>query len=226
MGTIATRLFTSVQGAGFYHDHLRDAVALLPAGEGRTLIDIGCGPGLLTRLAAAHGYRATGIDADASMIAAATRIARREHSTATFARADARTAPTQFAPADVVAAASLLAVVTDRRATLDALWRCVAPGGLLLIVEATERMTVREARRLLANGLPGRRRHLLTLWASGREGHTVDPRIYDDLPDIAERQITPLLHGLVDANLTRKRHPSPEREAPHAHRERASEQGR
>ncbi|RDI74379.1 Methyltransferase domain-containing protein [Gaiella occulta] len=210
MGTIATRLFTSVQGAGFYHDHLRDAVALLPPGEGLTLIDIGCGPGLLTRLAEAHGYRATGIDADASMIAAATRIAHREHSAATFARLDAHAAPAQFAPTDVVAAASLLAVVADRPATLDALWRCVAPGGLLLIVEATEHMTIREARRLLADGLPGRRRHLLTVWASGREGRTVDPRIYDDLPDVAERRVEPLLHGLVGAWLIGKRDSSSE----------------
>jgi len=197
-------LFTWVQGADFYRDHLRSAVELLPPAEGETLLDIGCGPGLLTRLAAARGYRAVGLDADQNMVAAAKRIAFRERSTATFETVDLHASPTRLTPADVVAAASLLAVMADRRTALDLLWRTVAPGGLLLVVEATEDMTVRAARQLLADGLPGRRSRLLIRWASGRAGRTVDPRIYEGLPDVTEKRFMPLIGGLAGAWLFRK----------------------
>ena len=204
MSAVSAGLFTWVQGADFYRDHLRGVVELLPPGEGDTLLDIGCGPGLLTRLAAARGYRAVGLDVDQHMVAAAKRIALRERSTATFETVDLHAAPTRLTPADVVAAASLLAVMPDRHVALEMLWRSVAPGGLLLVVEATEDMTVRAARRLLTNGLPGRRSRLLIRWASGREGRTVDPRIYEDLPNVTEKRLVPLLSGLVGAWLFQK----------------------
>lgn len=172
MSAVSARLFTTVQGADFYRDHLRSAVELLPPAEGATLLDIGCGPGLLTRLAAARGYRAVGLDADQNMVAAAKRIAFR--------------------------------VMADRPTALDLLWRTVAPGGLLLVIEATEDMTVRAARQLLADGLPGRRSRFLIRWASGREGRTVDPRIFEDLPNVAEKRFMPLLRGLAGAWLIRK----------------------
>lgn len=79
-----SRLFTRVQNADFYRRYLLDALRLLPAGQGRTFLDVGCGPGVRTRLAAAHGYLATGLDIDASMITAGRRIARREGSAALF----------------------------------------------------------------------------------------------------------------------------------------------
>lgn len=204
MSAASARLFTWAQGADFYRDHLRSAVGLLPPGDGGTLYDIGCGPGLLTRLAAARGYRAVGLDGDRHMVAAATRIARRERSAARFDRLDLRGASARLPPADVVAAASLLAVLPDRRAGLDLLWRSVAPGGRLLVVEATEDMTVRAARRLVANGLAGRRSRMLIRWAAGREGRAVDPGIYEGLPDVVGTRLVPLLHGLVAARLLSK----------------------
>lgn len=199
MSAAAARLFSWAQGADFYRDHLRGAVELLPPGDGATLRDFGCGPGLLTRLAAARGYRAVGLDVDPHMVATAKRIARRERSTATFQVLDLRAAEAGLPPADVVAAASLLAVMPDRRAALRLLWDGVAPGGRLLVVEATEQMTVPAARRLVANGLAGRRSRLLIRWAAGRAGRTVDPRIYEDLPDVTEKRVAPLLDGLVGA---------------------------
>ena len=121
MEAIAARFFSHVQAAGFYQTLLRDALALLPDGNGRTLLDVGCGPGALTRLAAAHGYHATGIDSDPAMVAHAKRIAHRESSPATFALAPLNQVPVRFAPASVVVAASLLAVVPDPAAALDEL---------------------------------------------------------------------------------------------------------
>jgi hypothetical protein len=62
MSALTAKFFTHVESAGFYATLLRDALDLLPDGHGRTLIDVGCGPGALTRLAAARGYHATGLD--------------------------------------------------------------------------------------------------------------------------------------------------------------------
>jgi 2-polyprenyl-3-methyl-5-hydroxy-6-metoxy-1,4-benzoquinol methylase len=67
-----------VQGAAFYQDVHAAAVDLLPRGEGKTWLDVGCGPGLVTRLASRRGYRALGVDRDAATIWAARRLARRD----------------------------------------------------------------------------------------------------------------------------------------------------
>lgn len=199
MSAAAARFFTLVQGAGFYRQLLSDAVALLPHGSGRHLLDVGCGPGLLTRLAAAHGYTALGIDADAAMVAAATRIARREHSHARFAQQSLHEAATTQTQTDVVAAASLLAVAPNREAALDDLWRCLRPGGTLLIVEANEHLTVQAARKLIADGLAGPRRNLLTIWAAARQGNTVDATVCNRLSAVSEHN-APLLAGLATAH--------------------------
>src|SRR5579875_328686 len=104
MGALAARFFTHLQAADFYDQLFGDALALLPDGNGRSLLDVGCGPGALTRLAAMHGYRATGIDSDPAMIAQATRNARRQKSKATFVLAGLSDVPTHISPADVVVA--------------------------------------------------------------------------------------------------------------------------
>jgi ubiquinone/menaquinone biosynthesis C-methylase UbiE len=199
MSAVAARFFALVQGAGFYRAYLEEAVALLPGGDGSRLVDVGCGPGLLTRLAAARGYEALGIDADPAMVATAARLARRERSAATFLHGQLSDLPA-LPQADVVVAASLLAVVRDREAALETLWRCVKPGGALLVVEAPDRLTVPAARKAIAAGLRGPRRGLLTMWAAARQGNAVDPSIFATLRDTEPRH-TPLLGGLVRATL-------------------------
>ena len=71
MSFIAAKLFDWLQGADFYHAAHRAAVEHLPPGDGKLWVDVGCGPGLVARLAAARGYRAIGVDRDRHMIAAA-----------------------------------------------------------------------------------------------------------------------------------------------------------
>lgn len=175
----------------------RTAIEQLPPGDGRRLLDLGCGPGLLTRLAAERGYDATGIDADPAMIEAARRIARQEGSRAAFRVGSAEDASLGARPFDVVTAASLLAVLTDRTAGIRALWRLVAPGGILFVIEATNRMTARNADRLIAAGRIGGGADVLRLWAAAREGQTVDPTLVEELDDVAGLSIHLLVHGLV-----------------------------
>jgi 2-polyprenyl-3-methyl-5-hydroxy-6-metoxy-1,4-benzoquinol methylase len=208
MGALAARFFTHLQAASFYDQLLRDALSLLPDSHGRTLLDIGCGPGALTRLAAARGYHATGIDNDEAMIAQAKRNARREKSKATFAISSLYELPSRMPPADVVVAASLLAVLPDPSTALDALWSCVAASGTLLIVEPSQHMTPANARRLIAERGLRRRDNLLTLWAHARHGSTIDPRIFDALPQTTRRHDRPMLGGLVLATLIEKAGPT------------------
>lgn len=198
---IAPLLFTWLQGADFYLDLHRQAVESLPAGSGKTWLDIGCGPGLVTRLAAERGYRALGIDTDPQMIAAAKRIACRNHSPAKFQTGDIASLPAESAY--VVSAASLLAVLPDREAGLHSLWHLLRPGGFLLIVEPTHQMTSENAARAIQNGLPKKRIAGLRVWANARQGKIVDPALYETL-GAESIHFQPLLEGLVGAWVLQK----------------------
>lgn len=200
----AAEFFVRVQGAGFYEQMARAAIERLPPGQGRRLLDVGSGPGLLTRLAADRGYDATGIDADPDMIEAAQRIAREAGSRATFRVGSVEEAAHGDRPFDVVTAASLLAVLRDRAAGIRALWRLVAPGGVLFVIEATDRMTAGNADRLIAAGQIGAGADVLRLWAAGREGQTVDPSLVEELDGVAGLSVHPLVHGLVAGWIIRR----------------------
>ena len=198
---ISTLLFTWLQGADFYFDLHQQAVDSLPIGNGETWLDIGSGPGLVARLVAERGYRATGIDTDPQMVAAAKRIARRNHSPAEFQTGDFTSLPAEFA--QVVSAASLLAVLPDREAGLRSLWHLLRPGGFLLIVEPTHQMSSENANRAIRNGLPKKRIAGLRMWANARQGNIVDPAIYETLSAKSIRFV-PLLQGLVGAWVIQK----------------------
>jgi trans-aconitate methyltransferase len=203
MSALTAKFFTHVESAGFYATLLRDALDLLPDGDGRTLIDIGCGPGALTRLAAARGYHATGLDSDPAMIAQAARLARRERSPASFTVATLDHAARNAGQADVVTAASLLAVVPDPVVALRQLWSCVAAGGTLLVIETSHQMTPANARRILATGLDGPGRSFLTMWAHARNGRAIPRTLFDSLRPATPRH-HPLLAGLVVATTIEK----------------------
>ena len=198
---ISTLLFTWLQGADFYFDLHKQAVDFLPAGHGETWLDIGSGPGLVTRLAAERGWRATGIDTAPQMVAAAKRIARWKYSPAEFQMGDFTTLPAESA--QVVSAASLLAVLPDREAGLRSLLLLLRPGGFLLIVEPTQQMTKENARRAIQNGLPKKRTAGRRMWANARQGNIVDPIIYETLGAESIR-FTRLLQGLVGAWVMQK----------------------
>jgi ubiquinone/menaquinone biosynthesis C-methylase UbiE len=198
---IAPLLFTWLQGADFYRALHHEAVESLPVGHGELWLDIGSGPGLVARLAAERGYRAIGIDTDPQMIASAKRIAHRTHSSTEFQTGDISTLTAESA--QVVSAASLLAVLPDREAGLRSLWRLLRPGGTLLIIEPTRQMTSENASRAIQNGLPPKRIIGLRMWANARQANIVDPSIYETL-GAESVHFQPLLEGLVGAWAIRK----------------------
>jgi trans-aconitate methyltransferase len=194
----SARFFGWVQGADFYVELHREAVALVPRTGGRWL-DVGCGPGLVARLAADAGFDTLGIDRDAGMVLAA-RHQNQGRSQPRFEVGDLDTiAP---ASADVVSATSLLAAVPDARLAAARLWEAVRPGGTLLVVETTDRMQPTQA-RLAAAGVAPHRRSALAVWSRARLGRAVDLAALSGL-EASTSTTTPLLDGLVVATVLEK----------------------
>ncbi|MBI3776667.1 MAG: methyltransferase domain-containing protein [Gammaproteobacteria bacterium] len=196
MSFAAAKLFDWLQGADFYHAAHRAAVEQLPPGGGKLWVDVGCGPGLVTRLAAARGYRAIGVDRDRHMIAAAQRRAARAASAAAFQIGDIDGLAAMPARADVISAASLLAVVDDPAAALTALLAAVKPGGCVLVIEPTAAMTPAAADTLIGHGLGGKRVNGLRLWARARHGRAINPDLFD-MARANAVHYAPVLAGLL-----------------------------
>ncbi len=205
MGRFSARLFTWLQDAEFYRALHSQAVGLLPPGAGRAWLDVGCGPGLVTRLAAAAGYDAIGVDADEQMIRAARRLARRRDSRARFVQQRLAALDARVALAEVVSASSFLVVVDDVPQALTQLWQAVRPGGQLLIIEALPGLTLARANRLIRQGtISGKGVNGLRLWASIRQGTRRDHSALLHAGYAGHVQFVPLLDDLVGAWLLRK----------------------
>jgi SAM-dependent methyltransferase len=105
-------------------------------GSGR-LLDVGCGPGSLTRLLAPHFEQAIGVDADADMLAEAARLATQQqirnvvwrHLRGEDLRAD-------LPPVQVVTFAQSFHWM-DRPRVASAVRRLLVPGGAVVHVHAT-----------------------------------------------------------------------------------------
>lgn len=106
------------------------ATDLLPGGEGRTALDIGCGLGRNTCWLAAQGYRATGIDLSPFAVRQARE--RTTQADATFLECDFLREPIQEGPFDVVYDSGCFHHLPPHRrlSYLNALLTCLKPGGL------------------------------------------------------------------------------------------------
>ncbi len=198
---IGAVLFTWLQGADFYHDLHKQAVDALPSGEGKSWIDLGCGPGLVSRLAAERRYDVTGVDTDHSMIKSARRLNKWHGTKASFEVGDLTYLINK--KANVVSAASLLAVLDDKEEALNTMWDSVLPKGHLLIIEPTELMNQENAKNIIKAGLPKKRISGLKMWARARENSAIDPAIFDSIKT-TDKTILELLGGLVEARIFKK----------------------
>lgn len=201
MSWLSAQFFAQVQAAPFYTALHRQAVSLLPPTERRTWLDAGCGPGLVSRLAAERGYDTLGTDLDPAMVrqarscaglGAPTRGALRFETSSLF------DLPNLVAPVDVVSAASLLAVLPDRQAALRALVACLKPDGVALVIEPTADMTADRASAYLRAHPGTRMSWVLRMWARTRT-----PARAVGVSDLRlpgwQVQPHPLLDGMVHA---------------------------
>jgi SAM-dependent methyltransferase len=140
-----------------------------------SLLDIGCGTAAYSNAFARRGFTVTGIDFSAGMVAAATRLARREGSGVAFLQADFNEG-LPFPDASFDHAVGVLAFDHAREpASLAAeIRRILAPGGRLYLVALTRDMNTRRGR---GGGFARRARRLarrLTQRASRASVHTFD----------------------------------------------------
>jgi SAM-dependent methyltransferase len=122
---------------GAVTERLEQALILDMIGElrGARFLDVGCGDGALTCLAAQRGAAATGIDPDPAMLAAARLRAERAGVEARFIEGRIERLPFPEAAFDAVAAVTVLCVVPDAAGALREMGRVLRPGGRLVLGE-------------------------------------------------------------------------------------------
>ncbi|MGH9017144.1 MAG: class I SAM-dependent methyltransferase [Acidimicrobiales bacterium] len=123
------------------------ALSLTGVVSGRRVVDIGCGPGVAARLAAARGAEVTGVDPSGVMLSVARRDDRRR--TVTWAQGAAENLPLADNSVDVAWSLSTVHHWPDLDAGLAEVRRVLAGGGCFL---ATERCVKPGATGLASHG--------------------------------------------------------------------------
>jgi ubiquinone/menaquinone biosynthesis C-methylase UbiE len=109
----------------------RVMASALPDGyEGKWLLDVGCGTGHWFPLYVSKGYRIVGIDVSSGMLIAARDKFRGQFG---LVRGDAVRLPFRDGSFDLVCAVATLHLVPDPSHVLAEMYRCLKPGGRLVI---------------------------------------------------------------------------------------------
>lgn len=102
--------------------------------DGKRVLDLGSGDGLLTAALATRGALAVGIDIDRSMLVAATARTERGHApSARFVSGRLEQLPFRDAAFDVVVAVTVLCLVSDQTVAVREAARVLRPGGRMVI---------------------------------------------------------------------------------------------
>ena len=102
---------------------------------GKTLLDVGCGDGALAAVLARRGARATGLDADPAMVAAARQRAKREAVPLTVVEGKGDALPFHPDTFDVTLAVTSLCFIRDAEQAIGEMTRVLKPGGRMVIGE-------------------------------------------------------------------------------------------
>lgn len=108
---------------------------LLPLPPQAPVLDVGCGPGLFTLLAARMGFQATGVDTCPAMLEEARRNARESHLEATFLEADAARLPFPDASFSAVISRYVVWNLPAPEAALAEWRRVLKPGGFIVYAD-------------------------------------------------------------------------------------------
>ena len=108
----------------------RAFLRLLEPSVGERVLEVGCGTGHWTKwFREGLGMRVVGLDLSEGMLA----VARRRLPEVPFVRGDGRDLPFRGESFDAVVAITVLEFVPEPRRVLDEMWRCVRPGGRMVV---------------------------------------------------------------------------------------------
>ena len=112
----------------------RRILELVGSVDGKRVLDLGCGDGLLTTSLATRGARAVGVDIDRAMLrAAVARTDPDQREPARFVEGRLEQLPFPDAMFDVVVAVTVLCLLSDRAIAIREAARVLRPGGRLII---------------------------------------------------------------------------------------------
>ena len=182
-------LFWYLQAQPFYQSIHRSAidVADLKVSTEIQWADIGCGIGLMSRVAYDQGYRdISSYDLEHDMIRWAKFI-NRKNSFLTYEQKDIMDLNQKF---DVISATSLLSVVPERSVVLEKLISLLKNrDSKLILIEPTEKMHVKNVWRLLGNLKELYYYKMLFVWARARQGKAVDEAIFNDVKNVSHHYL-------------------------------------
>lgn len=126
------RFFRSLRSVKAFHLEL---LLELCGGElaGATVVDLGCGGGLLTLPLAERGARVVGVDLSPGSLAAGRDEARRRGARTAFVRGDLLRTPLAAGRAELALLSDVIEHVSDPGAALREAARLLAPGGALFV---------------------------------------------------------------------------------------------
>lgn len=116
--------------------------------DGKAVLDVGCGDGILALELSRRGANVVGVDASEDMIAAARMFAKERGADVRFDIARAEALPFETASFDVVIAVTVLCFVEDAVAAVDEMVRVLKPGGRLIVGELGRFSTWAALRRI------------------------------------------------------------------------------
>lgn len=139
--------------AAYYHDRRRLVLSLLADRDGGVLLDVGCGPAVMTDVLLARGFEYHGIDLSEQMIAEARgRFA--GHNRVDFQVGDVQALPLEDDAFDVVLCLGALEYVPDLDRALDEIARVLRPDGLFVFSMLNRWSPYRIAERVFHMGQP------------------------------------------------------------------------
>ncbi|MCC0006689.1 MAG: methyltransferase domain-containing protein [Hyphomicrobiaceae bacterium] len=103
--------------------------------QGKRILDVGCGDGVLAVRLAEAGAFATGLDADPRMLTAARKRAEATGTAITFVDGDIHSLPFADGSFDTVMAITVLCFVRDAERAVQEMARVLRPGGRLVLGE-------------------------------------------------------------------------------------------
>jgi ubiquinone/menaquinone biosynthesis C-methylase UbiE len=148
----------------------RDFADFLACPPGGRALDVGCGPGHLTRLLARRGCEAVGVDRGWRLLRIARRLAKREHLGVDFRRAPAEALPFPARSFDCVFATTVAYLVPEPAAVLAEMVRVARPGGVVATLDPAETLTLAAMRQYCGSrSLAPRDARKLLIWARAVE---------------------------------------------------------